>query len=80
MERADVDAALAQVFRDVFRDPALTVRAEMTGRDIPGWDSIKMLTLVATVEDRFGIRISGADIDRLNCVGDLSALVAAKTG
>ena len=46
--------------------------AETTRRnDIPGWDSLGTLTLIAGLDERFDIHLSEQDIEALQSVADL---------
>ena len=58
MQPAEIRAQLTTVFREVFRQPALEIRDEMTAADVTSWDSLAHLTLIFATEDRFGVRFS----------------------
>ena len=78
MTEAEVYQALSEIFRDVFmRDVAL--RAELTARDVPGWDSFKQIEIIVALEERYGIKFRTRELDALHSVGDLVRVVAAKT-
>jgi acyl carrier protein len=66
------------VFRSVFDDPALTVSAATTAKDVPGWDSIVHITLVIEIERQFNVRFQMAEIEKLRNVGDLVDILTAK--
>ena len=53
--------------------------AGLAAKDVAGWDSFKQIEIIMATEERFGIRFSTRDLDRLQTVGDLIAVVAAKT-
>lgn len=72
-----VEDGLAAIFATVF-EREVVLRPEMTARDVAGWDSIAMLSLVVGVEERFGIALRAREIDRLHSVGDMVALIAGK--
>ena len=44
-----------------------------------GWDSIKHISLIIAIEDRFGVKLKTAEIDGLKNVGDLQRIVRAKS-
>ncbi|MDX6356459.1 MAG: acyl carrier protein [Streptomyces sp.] len=54
--------------------------SETRFRDIPGWDSMNALRLLAAAEDRFGIRFDLRHYLRAETVAELGALVAANRG
>jgi acyl carrier protein len=70
MNRADILAALTQIFRENFDNTQLTLAPAMTARDIADWDSAKMVLLILSVEERFGIRLHSREIDALRSIGD----------
>jgi acyl carrier protein len=53
---------------------------ETLATEVPGWDSLSHIRLLAAVEDAFGIRFKGQEVMRLKNVGELDALVRRKTG
>jgi len=75
----DVLEALQIVFRDVFDRPDLVIGAETDAADIEGWDSLMHINLIVAIEERFGIAFTTAEIGSFSCVGDVVALIQAKT-
>jgi acyl carrier protein len=71
---------LQNVMRDVFDDPGLVLRRDMTADDVSTWDSISHVAMLAAVEEEFGIRIEMVDVKALHNVGDLIDLVSRKVG
>ena len=70
------------VFRDVFDDPCLILKDEMTADDIIGWDSLAHINLIIAIERRLRVRFATAEISRLKengaNIGSLLDLVARK--
>ena len=79
MDRPDIYAALNEIFRDVFDDPSLVVRPEMSAKDIPEWDSFNHINIIVAAEQRFGVKFRTADIDGLKSVGEFVDLIAQKS-
>lgn len=81
---ADTRAQFQEVFRQVFDDPALVLRDDMTADDVPGWDSMAHIGLMVAAERRFKIKFATAEIAKLKepgqNVGTLIALVDKKLG
>lgn len=77
---AGIYAALDTIFRDLFDDDALTLTPQTTADQVPGWDSMKMVSIILAVERHFAIRLRSRDVDRLKTVGDLAELVRARLG
>ena len=80
MNHQEIRAALIEIFHDLFGDDSIVLTPETTADDIDGWDSIKHISLIVAIEDRFGIKIGTAEIESLRNVGDLERIVAAKLG
>ena len=64
------------VFRDVFEDDGLVLSRQTTAADVPGWDSLRHVTLIFTLESRFVIRLSSAEVADVQTVGELVDIVA----
>jgi acyl carrier protein len=79
MTEAEIYAALTEIFQDVFMRTDLTLTPDMTAGDVAGWDSFKQVEIIMASEERFGIKLTTREIDALKRVGDLAAVVAAKT-
>jgi acyl carrier protein len=78
MTPSEIHAGLTEIFRETFADPNLLLAAEMTAKDIEGWDSLKMVIIILAVEERFGIVLRTREMDALRCVGDFASLIAQK--
>jgi len=46
--------------------------------DIPGWDSLGTLTLIAALDERYDIHLSEADIEAMQSVGDILGILRQK--
>ncbi len=71
---------LTDVFRQVFDDPAITLKPETTADDVEGWDSLSHVNLIMAVENRFNIRFSQKEVISFKNVGDLAKCVEKKLG
>jgi acyl carrier protein len=76
MTKTEIYAALAEIFEDVFGRSDLVLKPGTTARDIAGWDSIRQIDIVLSVEQRFQIKLTTRDLDRLTCVGDLVKVIS----
>jgi acyl carrier protein len=79
MTEPEIYAALTEIFADVFMRDDLVLSAGLTAKDVPGWDSFKQIEIVIATEERFNIKLHTRELDRLQNVGDLVAVVAGKT-
>lgn len=77
-DEAEIYGALSGIFREAFLRADLEVSASTSARDIDGWDSLKQIMILVSVEERFGVKFSTREMDSLGCVGDLVSLVVAK--
>jgi acyl carrier protein len=80
MTASDILSDLTAIFRDCFDDENIVLWPSTSARDIPGWDSAKMVLLILAVEERFAIRTRSREIDALRCVGDWVKLIEARRG
>ena len=78
MEPSEIYQKLNAIFRDVFGDDTLVVGPALTAKDVPGWDSLRNIRLLLTVEKAYGVRFSASEIGKLQNVGDLVHLVQEK--
>jgi len=71
-------AELTAIFRETLDDDSITLTESTTAKDVPGWDSITHVLLVVAVEKKFRIKLIAAEIQRLQNVGELAALIRSK--
>ena len=69
---------LTQIFREVFEDDEIVLSPETTADKTKGWDSLKNVRLMLTVEKGFGVKIATSEMLRMQNVGDLASLIGRK--
>jgi|KBSMisStandDraft_5_1062788.scaffolds.fasta_scaffold1084082_1 acyl carrier protein len=69
---------LTDVLRRVFDDEELVARPDMTADNVDGWDSLSNIRFIMSVEKKFGVKFSAAEVGKLKNVGELAALLASK--
>jgi acyl carrier protein len=69
---------LQPIFRDIFDNPSLVILAESSAKTVDGWDSLAHISLVSAIEQEFNIRFALGELERLNNVGDMVALMKTK--
>jgi acyl carrier protein len=74
----EIKAELTGIFRTVFDDPSLELRDNLTAEDVEGWDSLSYITLIVSIERAFHIKLTLAEIQRLEDVGALIRLIHQK--
>jgi acyl carrier protein len=75
----EIYSALTEIFHDVFMRDDLVLKAELSAKDVKGWDSFKQIEIIMATEERFGMKFTTRELDSLQNVGDLVRVVAAKT-
>jgi len=66
---------LTAIFREVLDDDALTLGETTSAKDVAGWDSITHVLLVVAVEKKFRVKFTAGEIQKLQNVGELAALI-----
>jgi len=74
----EITAKVQTIFRKVLNQPSLLLTRELTAASVKGWDSLKHVELIVSVEGEFGIRFKTAEVGSLNNVGELLDKVASK--
>jgi hypothetical protein len=69
---------LSYIFRDVLDDPSLEVAAGNTPEQVPGWDSLRHIALVAEAECRFRALFAPEEVAGLISVGRWACAIAWK--
>ena len=78
MDNSALYAKLTEIFHDVFDDDEIVLSPEMTAAKVKGWDSIKHVRLILSIEKGFGVKIAASEVNRLKNVGDLANLILRK--
>lgn len=69
---------LSDIFSTLLERPGLKLEVAMKTGDLEGWDSFKNVEILMACEERWAIRFSSREIDRIRTVGDLAACIANK--
>jgi acyl carrier protein len=81
---SDTRAELQEIFREVFDDPSIELRDDMTAADVEGWDSVTHIDLLIAVERALGIKFATAEMSRLKQadqnIGSFLRLIDSKRG
>jgi acyl carrier protein len=80
MEKALVWETCTRIFREMFGDDQLVIGPETTANDIEGWDSLKHIQLLVTLEKTFGVRFNTGEMAGLANVGAMVELIAGRAG
>ena len=69
---------LTEVFREVFEDEEIVLSPDLTADKTMGWDSLKNVRLMLTIEKGFGVKIATSEMIRLQNVGDIADIIKRK--
>ena len=67
--------SLEQIFADSLAINLNDISDELTYQSIPQWDSVAHMTLIAAVEDEYGIMLDTDDIIDMSSVGKAKAIL-----
>lgn len=70
---------MIQWVADLFEEPVENITPETSREDIPGWDSLGVLVLMANLDERFGIVLNESEIAELHSVNDIFQLIENHT-
>lgn len=71
------DRLKSVILRELSLDD-MPITAETLASQVPGWDSLRHVQILAAVEKEFGIRFKSLEVLRLKNIGELQALVDKK--
>jgi len=69
---------LTAIFRESLDNDSLTLTETTTAKDVEGWDSITHVLIVVAVEKKFRVKFTAGEIQQLQNVGELAALIRSK--
>ena len=69
---------LEAIFRDVFDDESIILTDEANSSDIPDWDSLAHIQLIAAIEDKFGIKFTLGEAVSAENVGEFIKIIEGK--
>jgi acyl carrier protein len=72
----DILDSLTQVLRDLLFDDSLNLLEGTTRADIPEWDSFAYVNFIVTVEMRYEIKFSVAEVESFVTVGEIAARIS----
>ena len=78
MKREEILEKIKEIFREEFDDESLVIKEETTAADVEGWDSLKHISLVEAIEDKFDIRFTMAEVSGMNNVGEMAAIIVER--
>ena len=74
-----VHSGLSEIFRETFTRETKPLTPDLTAADVRGWDSMAHVKFIMTIEERFGIQFSNAELSRIQSIGALLDIIRSKT-
>ena len=77
MNNNELFTRLNNVFRDVFDNESISVNEQTSQDDIDEWDSLAQISLIAAVENEFGIRFDIKNALKMKTAGQIAEAILA---
>lgn len=78
MNFEEISEKTQTIFREIFQEPNLEIKPELTANDVDKWDSLSHLTMIARVEETFGVKFKLKEMVKMKNVGDMLVLIEEK--
>jgi acyl carrier protein len=79
MVSSGIFSSVKSTMADVFDIDDTGITLDTSAKDIEEWDSLSHIRLIVAVERKFKIKFKNSEIESLQRVGDLAALIETKT-
>jgi acyl carrier protein len=66
------------IVRDALADDSVTLSADTTAADVPGWDSLAHVNIMFMIEQDLGVRFTDEEFTGFVNVGELERMIASK--
>jgi acyl carrier protein len=67
----DLEHRLSKVFCQVFQRKDILLSPGLRAADVPGWDSLTHMELIAAIEQEFAFRFSYAEVMAFQTINDM---------
>lgn len=78
MTRQEVFEKLNAIFWDEFDDESIRVTEATTANDIEDWDSLTHISLIAAIEDEFGMKFIMGEVTGMKNVGEMADVILSR--
>jgi len=79
MNDEEILESLSEIFREFFDDGEIVLSNVTTAEDIEDWDSLAQVGLILSIEKTFSLKLSAAEVGKLENVGEMVKLISSKT-
>ena len=69
---------ITPIFQDIFEREDLILSPSLTAKEVDEWDSLSHIRLVVAIEKEFGIKFALGELQSLQNVGEMIALIEKK--
>jgi len=77
MNQSEIQEKLFPIFKEVF-EKEIGITPELTASDVANWDSLTHMVLITTLEERFGVKFTLRDLNKMKNVGVLMQIIEKK--
>lgn len=77
MNEKEIYSELEEVFEEIF-DEKVSLSADTTADDIEDWDSLTHITLIAAVENKFGIKFKMKEVSSMKNIGEMVSIISER--
>lgn len=78
LENLSVYKKMHLIFLEVFERSTINLKTETTPGDIAEWDSLRNVTLMTAIEERFQVEFTIEELSSLKNVGNLAKVLESK--
>jgi acyl carrier protein len=78
MSNDDIRKTLQGIAREIFEDETLIVTDSTSKEDLKAWDSLGHIRLMTATEEAFGVSFTLDEIENVDSIGQIVALVSEK--
>lgn len=78
LDKTEVLSRLQVIFDELFLDE-VTVTPELSAKEVEEWDSLLHISLVVTVEERFGVKFRVGEVESTQNVGEFIDLIVQRS-
>jgi|ETNmetMinimDraft_28_1059901.scaffolds.fasta_scaffold41359_2 acyl carrier protein len=78
LENLSVYKKMHLIFLEVFERSTINLKTETTPVDIAEWDSLRNVTLMTAIEERFQVEFTIEELSSLENVGNLAEVLESK--
>jgi acyl carrier protein len=78
MEASAILQDLRPVLADILDQPNIRISGQMSGADLPGWDSLAHVTFIVAIQKRYNIKFGLDEMIEASNLGEMAHLIERK--